>query len=156
MDAKHEGGHSFKVKYDWFVPGAAPADGGKEQIDINENDTGFLKDWNLIQIEGEEPVEAVVEDPKAKGKKDAPAKGKGGTGLEEITDNRPRIINFVKSYGNSEGAEGPITRVTEDVAKFMETFLMKISIWEVNRETQEESFCESYELDLSCMLFETL
>jgi hypothetical protein len=42
-------------------------------------------------------VEAVVEDPKAKGgKKDAAAKGKDKGGLEEITDNRPRIINFIK------------------------------------------------------------
>ena len=56
-----------------------------------------MKDWTLIRIEGEEPVEAVQEDTKDKGKgaKAPAAKGgaKGGaTTLEEITDNRPREI----------------------------------------------------------------
>jgi len=60
-------------------------------------DTGYLKDWTLIKIEGEEAVEAVQEETKdkAKGGKGAPAKGgaKGGAAtLEEITDNRPREI----------------------------------------------------------------
>lgn len=95
FDAKHEGGHYFKVKYDWFNAQAATADG--QIIETTQNDSGFLKDWTLVQIEGEEPVEAVVEDPNAKGKKAPPAKGapKGGsTALEEITDNRPRIISY--------------------------------------------------------------
>jgi len=76
-------------------------------IDKQSNDTGFLKDWNLIQIDGEEPLEAVPEDLKAKGGKAPPAKGgaKGATtALEEITDNRPRIINFEKKFGGD--AEG--------------------------------------------------
>jgi GTP cyclohydrolase III len=69
------------------------------------NDSGFLKDWNLIQIEGEEPVEAVVEDIKVKGGKAPPAKAaaKGATtALEEITDNRPRIISFEKKFGGEQ------------------------------------------------------
>ena len=61
FDAKHEGGHYFKVKYDWFNAQAATADG--QIIETTQNDSGFLKDWTLVQIEGEEPVEAVVEDP---------------------------------------------------------------------------------------------
>jgi hypothetical protein len=58
-------------------------------------DTGFLKDWTLVQIEGEEPVEASAEEPVKGGKKGAaPAKGapKATSALEEITDNRPRTI----------------------------------------------------------------
>ena len=103
-----------------------------------------MKDWNLIQIEGEEPVTEVVEDPKAKGGKAPPAKEKkGGAALEEITDNRPRIINYKKEFGSHEGGEpGPPIKFTEDLAKFFENFLLQISVWEVNRETQEETFCE--------------
>lgn len=48
LDAKHEGGHYFKVKFDWFTPGPTTSDGTAQQIDKNENDSGFLKDWNLI------------------------------------------------------------------------------------------------------------
>jgi len=61
-------------------------------------DTGFLRDWNLIQIEGEEPVQQEADQPvDNKGKQAAPAKkaappkqGAPKGALEEITDNRPR------------------------------------------------------------------
>ena len=49
LDAQHEGGHYIKVKFDWIS-----ATG--ETVELTNNDTGFMKDWNLIQIEGEEPV----------------------------------------------------------------------------------------------------
>lgn len=65
-----------------------------------------MKDWHLLQIEGQEPVlaEAEVVDPKAKGKA-APKKPdpKKGAALEEITDHRPRTINYEKDFG-AEGA----------------------------------------------------
>jgi hypothetical protein len=55
-----------------------------------------MKEWTLIRIEGEEPVDVVQEEAKdaKKGGKAAPPKGaaKGATTLEEITDNRPREI----------------------------------------------------------------
>ena len=41
------------------------------------------------------------------------------------------------------------------MAKYFENFLLPVSIWSVNRETQEETHCESYSLDLSQLLFET-
>jgi len=61
---------------------------------------GFLKEWTLIRIEGEEPVEQVqaetiapVKGGKAPPPKGAPGKAAAATGaLEEITDNRPREI----------------------------------------------------------------
>jgi len=66
-----------------------------------------MKEWTLIRIEGEEPVEAVQEETKApaKGGKAAPAKGaaKGGATLEEITDNRPREVQFIKNFGEEGG-----------------------------------------------------
>ena len=100
-------------------------------------DTGFLKDWNLIQIEGEEPVEQVQDaDPKAAGKKAAPPKGapppKAGGALEAITDNRPREIQYVKNVAEDEGAP---MKITEDIAKFFETFLLRVEVWSVDRET---------------------
>ena len=94
FDCKHEGGHYFKVKYNW-INTVSPTEFGAV-----DEETTHMKDWNLVQIEGEEKVDEVVEeavadkkvDPKAK--KGAPAKGatqaKVGGALEEITDNRPR------------------------------------------------------------------
>jgi hypothetical protein len=130
LDCKHEGGHYFKVKFDWFDAKPPTTDGVAQVIETQANDTGFLKEWNLVQIEGEEPVDqAVADDPKAKGKA-PPAKGKGAaTGaLEEITDNRPRIINFEKKFG-AEAEGGQVIKITEDVAKYFEGFMMPITIW---------------------------
>jgi hypothetical protein len=86
-------------------------------------DTGFFKDWNLIQIEGEEPVPkdeevAVAADPKAKA---APAKkpaGKPAPGgkvtMEEITDNRPRIVSYLKDFAE-DGI--PAMKISEAIAE---------------------------------------
>jgi hypothetical protein len=143
FDVKQEGGHYFKVKYDWFDAKAPTAD-APQVIDKVEQDSGFLKDWNLVQIEGEEPVEAPAEgDPKAKAGKAPPPKGgaKGGSALEEINDNRPRFINFEKKFG-AEGEGGAPVKITEAVAQYFENFMMAISIWKTDRETQEETYCE--------------
>jgi hypothetical protein len=89
MEVKHEGGHYFKIKYEWInVQG--------DVIDFSKHETGFFRDWTLIKIEGEEPKPPEQE---AVGGKGAPAKKppaqakpdpKKGGALEEITDNRPR------------------------------------------------------------------
>lgn len=117
LDAKHEGGHFLKVKYNWFTVGAPAAAGEPPVITPETLDTGHMKDWNLIQIEGEEPVEEAADDAKG-GKKAAPAKGaKGGAGaLEEITDNRPREIKYVKDWGG----EDVKMKITEEVAHHLE------------------------------------
>jgi hypothetical protein len=104
LEAKHEGGHYFKVKFDWFEPNPAFKPETEAEIpplQMAETDTGFFKEWNLVQIEGEEPapVEEVVVDPKAKKKPPAKPDPKKGGQLEEITDNRPRTINFTKDFG---------------------------------------------------------
>lgn len=133
LDAKHEGGHYFKVKFDWFEAKPQTSDGNPQVIDKHTHDTGFLKDWSLIQIEGEEPVEAVVEDPKAAAKGKAPppkggAKGGATAALEEITDNRPRIIQFEKKFG-AEGEPGHAVKFTEDLAKYFEKSPMTVSLY---------------------------
>jgi hypothetical protein len=89
FNAKQEAGHNLKIKYDWFYPGMG-SDGKTPKLDWREEDSGQLKEWTLIQVEGEEPqpVAEVVAEP-AKGKAKPPAKGKA---VEEPTDNRPRII----------------------------------------------------------------
>ena len=83
----------MKVKFDWIkVEHVAEQD----QISYPVTDTGHLKDWTLVQIEGEEPVAQEEVDPKAKGagaKKAADPK-KAGSKLEEITDNRPRTVKY--------------------------------------------------------------
>ena len=80
--------------------------------------------------------QAVVEDPKGKGKA-APAKGKGGTtsALEEITDNRPREIEYVKDFKEESDL---CIKVGEDVARYFETMVLKMEIFLTNRETLEE------------------
>lgn len=154
MDAKHEGGHYFKVKYEWIALNG-------DQIELSKNDSGFLKDWTLIQIEGEEPKppeSAAPVDPKAAAAKKAPApaakpdpKKGGAAGLEEITDNRPRIITFTKDFAAEAGGAG--MKINEEIAKRISETSIKIDIIEVNRETLEESVKDSVMIDISCLLY---
>ena len=120
FDAKQEGGHYLKVKYTWFKLDA-PADGSAQPtVSKEEHDTGNMKDWQLVQIEGEEAVEEVVDDPKAK-KGGAPAKG-GKGGLEEITDNRPREIKYVKDWAGDDIK----MRISESVAQYIEKTCLQV------------------------------
>ena len=122
MELKHEAGHYHKIKFDWI---AVDKD---EEISFPVTDTGFLKDWNLIQIEGEEPV-AVEEEQKAETKdaKKPPAKKpadtkKGPAGkLEEITDNRPRQVSYERNVAEEAGGA---LEITEAIAiRFSEAFM---------------------------------
>ena len=83
------------------------ANGNVSQMDL---DSGFLKEWKLLQIEGEEPIEETELDlesrmgakgkPAADKKKDKPKAGAGGgkATMEEITDNRPRIVSYENNF----------------------------------------------------------
>lgn len=73
------------------------------------------------------------------------AKGKGAAVLEEITDNRPREIQFVKNFGEEVGT----IKIYESLAKYLENFQMGISVYSIDRETQEEKKLESLSLDIS-------
>lgn len=86
MDVKQEAGHYLKIRYDWLTSSG-------EDFEMKDTDTPQFKDWTLIQVEGEDPVpvEPVVIDSKAAGKKVA-EKPKGKAVVEEIIDNRPRTI----------------------------------------------------------------
>lgn len=152
FEAKQEAGHYQKIKFNWFepVPGAGP---DEKPLKMEETDTGFFRDWKLIQIEGEEPApaEEVVVDPKAKKKPPPKADPKKGGALEEITDNRPRIISFTKDFGPEELAQ-PI-RINEAIANHLAALEMEIQVIDVNRETQEETLTETLRIDLSCLLF---
>jgi hypothetical protein len=78
-------------------------------------------------------------DPKKK--PDAKAKG----AMEEISDNRPRVVNLEKELSE--------IKITEDIAKMFVSSQMKIEIFEFDKESNEEKFKESYNLDLSQLLF---
>ena len=141
----------MKVKYDW-INVANGADG--QEITFPVIDTGFFRDWNLVQIEGEEPVSpAEVVDPKAKsiGKK-APAPTKGGTAsrLEEITDNRARIISYERDCAAEAGCG---LEVTEDVAYKLSETIMKLEIYDTHKETMEETLLDTISIDISCLLY---
>jgi hypothetical protein len=154
LEAKHEGGHYLKVKYDWLGAGDASEP-------LQKVDTGFFRDWTVVQIEGEEPkpVEAAAPvDPKAAAAKKAPAapakvdpKKGGGGALEEITDNRPRIITITKDFAAEAGGAG--LKINEEWAKKIAETSIKVEVFDVNRETQEESLKDSVVIDISCMLF---
>lgn len=116
-----------------------------------------MKDWTLIQIEGEEPVPATpteqADDKGKKAKAPPPKQDKkpAAGALEEITDNRPREMQFVKNYAE-EGA-API-KILEEVARHFENYILKLQVFNVDRETQEEKELESQDIDMSQLLFE--
>ena len=39
MEAKHEGGHYLKVRYEWL---------SADSVELQKLDSGFLRDWNLL------------------------------------------------------------------------------------------------------------
>lgn len=47
FEVKHEVGHYLKVKFDWIH-----IDPATSEINFPQIDTGFLKEWTLLQIEG--------------------------------------------------------------------------------------------------------
>lgn len=120
-----------------------------------------MKDWTLIQVEGEPIITATPEEVNAAviakgGAKKPPAKDdkkKQTAALEEITDNRPRIVSYTKNFMEDGVAA---LKVNDDFANFFEKFMFKFQIFKVDRETQQESLKEEYCLDLSRFLFSTL
>lgn len=121
MELKHEAGHYIKVNYDWISVDAAT-----NEISFPQCDTGFLKDWTLVQIEGEEVQEDPVEQQAPTGKAGAagakaqaakakvPDKKGAVKALEEITDNRPRTVKYERNCAEENGDVG--LEVTEAVA----------------------------------------
>ena len=149
FECKHEAGHYLKVKFDWMKIEV----GEQTQITFPVTDTGHLKDWTLVQIEGEDPVTQDDVDPKAKAaaaKKGADPK-KAASKLEEITDNRPRTVKY--EYDVTEMNNGVSMEITEEIAQAFQTSFMKIEVFDVNKETLEESLLDTISLDISCLLF---
>ena len=151
MEVNHEAGHYLKVKYDWInVAQGAEA----KEITFPEIDTGYFRDWNLVQIEGEEPVSHEELDPKAKAAaaKKAPPAAKNQSKLEDITDNRPRIINYERDCAAENNGVG--LDVTEEIAVKFQEAVLNIQIFDTNKETLEETLIDSTQIDLSCLLFQ--
>jgi hypothetical protein len=126
MEIKQEQGHYHRIKYDWWD---AKVDGEISTIEI---DTGFFKDWNLLQVEGDEPISQLTmqdEDEKkgpSKGRQSKDAMSKKATGKgapkaaqhEEITDPRPRTIDYMADFAEN-GI--PAMKVSELVAEKFQT-----------------------------------
>ena len=134
-------------------------------------DTGFLKDWTLVQVEGEtpgaedsqelsgSPIKGMPAGGKASGqpankKKPEPKKGaKNTAALEEITDHRPRFIAY--EYDVVEANNGVGLEVTEDIAIKFASAKLNLAVYEVDREAPDnEMLRETISIDLSSMLFE--
>lgn len=110
FEVKHEVGHYLKVKFDWIS-----VDPTTQEISFPQIDTGFLKEWTLLQIEGEDPIEQEESQPdisltkpgsKAPPKKPDPKKGAKTAALEEITETRPMTVKFVRDCAVEENNEG--------------------------------------------------
>ena len=69
-----------------------------------EIDSGMLKEWTLLQIEGEEPIKEEVPDVRASSpmKKVAP-KPSVKNAVEEVVDNRPRTIVYKRDCAAENG-----------------------------------------------------
>ena len=146
MECKHEAGHYLKIKYDWLK---VDYSGEEPDVTYPVTDTGHLKDWQLVQIEGEDPVAAEEQDPKAKAPPKKPDPKKGGSKLEEITDNRPRTVK----YEFETSAEGQALEISEFIAKALTSAKLTLQVFDVNKDTLAESLLDQVEIDLSCMLF---
>ena len=153
MEVSHEAGHYLKVKYDWINVVQA---GDTKEVTFPEIDTGYFRDWNLIQIEGEDPVAQEEVDPKAKAAaaKKAPPAGKGNASkLEEITDNRPRTISYERDFAAE--ANGVGLDITEDIAIKFQEAILNIQVFDTDKESLEETLIDSTKIDLSCLLFQS-
>lgn len=111
IELKQEAGHNLRIKYDWMLPVG-------ESYESKETETPVFKEWTLLQIEGEEPVpkEEAIPSPAKKGA--PPAKGKQ---VEEVTDNRPRTIQYKRDIMEETGSA---VKFTEQIAsKFVSQYL---------------------------------
>ena len=103
----------------------------------------------------QEEDEEAKKDPKkaAAAKKMQAAKGGGGSGkvnMEEVTDNRPRIVSYTNDFAETGIAA---LKISEDVAEKWTTQFLNVTITNTNRETGEESDEETMKIDISCFLF---
>lgn len=134
----HEKGHFVKLKYNWI---------NKDTLEQDKLETDYVKDWVVIRKEGVEG-QAEVAEPVKDDKKKPPAKDpKKAQVMEEINDSTPTVVKYTKSF-----EEFPL-KVTEEVANKWSKMIMKIDVYEYNREANEDRLKDSTELDLSFFLF---
>lgn len=120
FDLKQEAGHNLKLKYEWPQPTG-------EDFEMKEVETAPFKEWTLLQIEGEEPVpveEAPVDPKPSPVKKGAAAKK--DPKVEEITDNRPRLIQLKRDFAEEAGGVG--MRITEPIANRFSSLQLVIHV----------------------------
>jgi len=100
-----------------------------EDFDMNFVETPFFKEWTVLQIEGEDPipVETAIDSKISPAKKPV-AKPNSKTAIEEVIDNRPRIIQLRKDVAEENGGLG--FRFTDKVAIKFSKIAMNIQIIE--------------------------
>lgn len=85
LELKHEAAHNYRVLYDWLTP----MEGAGDNFEVQTRESPLLREWHLVQIEGEDPMPDASEVTEIK----KPAKGAKKPMQEEITDERPRIVS---------------------------------------------------------------
>lgn len=136
LEVKHEGGHNYRIKYDWFQ-----ANG--EDLAFFEVDAGLLSSWQLLQIEGELPEtipdQTVVTKPGDKNNKDLKKKD-----VEQVTDNRPRRVSH-----NIRPDQADLSiKVSEELAYSFQNAFFNLRIYE------QDKLVETIHLDISWLLFD--
>lgn len=105
-----------------------------------------MKDWTLIQIEGEEPQPVVdTSVPQEKPKKGA-APAKGAKVVEEITDDRPRTVQYIRNVAEEHGGQG--FKFTDGAATKFANQFMTVQIMD-----KEDKCVEKIQIDMSEMLW---
>ena len=145
LEVKHEMGHYCRIKFDWIDVHATT-----KEITFPDIDTGFLKEWTLLQIEGEDPIEVESQEalPLGKSPSKAPPKrpelrkptGKPAA-LEEITEQRPMTVKFERDFALENNGVG--LEISEDVAVKFSEAVLNLQVFETNRETMEETLTET-------------
>lgn len=133
----HEKGHYVKLKYTWM---------NKDTLLPEVQETEYLKDWEVIKRDGEDQKQEQVEPPKDDKKKAAPKDPKKA-GLEEIDDPVPTTVKLSKRF-----EDNPF-KFTEEAAHKWSEFVMRVDVYEYDREANVDKLRDSVDIDLSFFLF---
>lgn len=134
----HEKGHFVKLKFNWLNAGSLE----EEQLE-----TDYLKDWEVVRKDGQQEVVATPDPPAKDDKKKAPAKDPKKGGMEEIDDPTPTVVKFSKNF-----EDHPI-KFTEEVAKKWSKLILKIDIYDYDREQAVDKIRDTLKIDISYFLF---
>jgi len=133
----HEKGHFVKLKYNWLK---------SDTLESEQLESEYIKDWEVVRKDGQPEDAEAAEAPPKDDKKKAPAKDKKG-GMEEIDDPIPTVVKYSKDFEDSP------FKISEEFAHKWSEMILKIDIYDFNRETNEDELKDSIFIDVTYFLF---